>query len=36
MSEDVGVVGRCVQLNRTKGDSVRIFLLDNDGRQEWW
>ena len=22
--------------NRTKNDSVRIFLIDDDGRQEWW
>lgn len=23
-------------LNRTKGNSVRIFMLDNAGHQEWW
>ncbi len=28
--------GVYVLLNRTKGDSVRIFLLDGQGRQEWW
>ena len=28
--------GVYVLLNRTKGDSVRIFLIDENGRQEWW
>lgn len=28
--------GVYVLLNRTKGDSVRIFMIDEDGRQEWW
>lgn len=28
--------GVYVLLNRTKGDSVRIFLIDENGHQEWW
>lgn len=28
--------GVYVLLNRTKGDSVRIFLIDDARRQEWW
>ena len=28
--------GVYVLLNRTKGDSVRIFLIDENGKQEWW
>lgn len=37
MSENVVPSGGVyVLLNRTKGDNVRIFLLDEEGRQEWW
>lgn len=33
---DVPAGGVYILLNRTKGNSVRIFLIDENGHQEWW